>query len=71
MDPHSPRFCARCGNPAPAWHRGDDALDSASTCSCGARVTNPDSSRPEDVEPANVEPPGKPHSRCSQKRAAA
>ncbi len=71
MDPHFPQFCARCGNPAPAWYRGDDTTDSTPACSCGVRATKPEGARPEEIEPATGEPPGERRRRWSHKRAAA
>lgn len=70
MDPHSSQFCARCGNPAPAWYRGDNAKDASTACSCGARVARPDDTQPEEIEPATGEPPDERRRRWSHKRVA-
>lgn len=68
MDPHSPRFCARCGNPAPAWYRGD-ANDSVSCGHCGAEAQASSPTSSEGAEAGSSDPPGETQPRLRARAA--
>ncbi len=58
MDPHCARFCARCGNPAPAWYRGGESSEACSCCHCGAEAKASPHKGLEEAESGSAEPPG-------------